>query len=86
MSASVIARGTFGKSPPNGIALGAIVCQPPCVFGQMRAAVPRQSRRRLAARVRDLDARHRAVRFHELRDARERLDVFVRPKARGSPA
>ncbi len=30
MSASVIARGAFVKSPPKGMALGAIVSQPPC--------------------------------------------------------
>ena len=47
----------------------------------MRAAFPRQRGGRLAARVRDLDARHRAVFFDESRDAGERLDVFVRPQA-----
>ena len=48
----------------------------------MRAAPPRQIGGRLAARVGDLDARRRAVLFHEFRDARERFDVFSAPEPR----
>ena len=49
-------------------------------LGQMRAAVPRQIGGRLAARVRDLNARHRAVRLYKFRDACERRDVFFAPE------
>jgi hypothetical protein len=44
------------------------------------AAVPRPSRRRLAPRVRELDAGHRAVRLDEARDGRERRRVRIGPQ------
>ena len=55
-------------------------------FGQMRAAVPRQSRRRLAACVRDLDARHRAVLLSRTSRCAPAVQCVFHSKAQGSPA
>src|ERR1017187_6448121 len=45
------------------------------------AALPRRGRAALAAGVRELNAGCGAMRAHETRDARERLDVLVLPDA-----
>ena len=52
------------------------------IVGQVRAAFPRARGGCLATRMRNLDSRHRAVRFDETIDARNRFNVFVRPDAR----
>ena len=63
MSASVMARGTLIRLPPKAIVPRWVRSVPEAALfgGQMRATIPRQRRRSLASRMRDLDGGHRAM-------------------------